>query len=568
MSSGGLLLLLGLLSLWAELTPVSSQDRPRVPKAINIPNIPNTLNVRNVLARMTGHVLGGRSVAVMDSWLSARIPPRGSLVGPARCHFTIGRMLQTHPIPAAAGHCVEEDGPPTSLVRKPEGPRQGGLLAGGEERTEPLAHFGPAHPLDRPVLVLAQSEQPGGGAENFIMSSGGLLLLLGLLSLWAELTPVSSQDRPHATFLVSTTTRLQTDVENLFTVDAKAMPTILRPGMNVATPVLRNLSALGSSILQKNVGGVPKAINIPNILNILNVRNVLARMTGHVLGGRSVSTSSWYMQISVGSFSLLHLQALLSSIKVGAESEQPGGGAENFIMSSGGLLLLLGLLSLWAELTPVSSQDRPHATFLVSTTTRLQTDVENLFTVDAKAMPTILRPGMNVATPVLRNLSALGSSILQKNVGGVPKAINIPNILNILNVRNVLARMTGHVLGGRSVSTSSWYMQISVGSFSLLHLQALLSSIKVGAEVSTIGRMLQTHPIPAAAGHCVEEDGPPTSLVRKPEGPRQGGLLAGGEERTEPLAHFGPAHPLDRPVLVLAQVTGSIPNEETPLNWV
>ncbi|XP_039198304.1 kunitz/BPTI-like toxin [Crotalus tigris] len=28
------------------------------------------------------------------------------------------------------------------------------------------------------------------------MSSGSLLLLLGLLSLWAELTPVSSQDRP------------------------------------------------------------------------------------------------------------------------------------------------------------------------------------------------------------------------------------------------------------------------------------------------------------------------------------------------------------------------------------
>ncbi|XP_026579467.1 kunitz/BPTI-like toxin [Pseudonaja textilis] len=28
------------------------------------------------------------------------------------------------------------------------------------------------------------------------MSSGGLLLLLGLLALWAELTPVSGQDRP------------------------------------------------------------------------------------------------------------------------------------------------------------------------------------------------------------------------------------------------------------------------------------------------------------------------------------------------------------------------------------
>nr|UMW88282.1 Kunitz-type peptide [Vipera transcaucasiana] len=28
------------------------------------------------------------------------------------------------------------------------------------------------------------------------MSSGGLLLLLGLLTLWAELTPVSSRDRP------------------------------------------------------------------------------------------------------------------------------------------------------------------------------------------------------------------------------------------------------------------------------------------------------------------------------------------------------------------------------------
>ncbi|KAG8131485.1 putative serine protease inhibitor 473 protein [Naja naja] len=28
------------------------------------------------------------------------------------------------------------------------------------------------------------------------MSSGGLLLLLGLLTLWAELTPISGQDRP------------------------------------------------------------------------------------------------------------------------------------------------------------------------------------------------------------------------------------------------------------------------------------------------------------------------------------------------------------------------------------
>nr|H6VC06.1 RecName: Full=Kunitz-type serine protease inhibitor DrKIn-II; AltName: Full=Daboia russelii Kunitz Inhibitor-II; Flags: Precursor [Daboia russelii]AFB74192.1 protease inhibitor [Daboia russelii] len=28
------------------------------------------------------------------------------------------------------------------------------------------------------------------------MSSGGLLLLLGLLTLWAELTPISGHDRP------------------------------------------------------------------------------------------------------------------------------------------------------------------------------------------------------------------------------------------------------------------------------------------------------------------------------------------------------------------------------------
>nr|AEI52542.1 venom Kunitz trypsin inhibitor protein 2 [Vipera renardi] len=28
------------------------------------------------------------------------------------------------------------------------------------------------------------------------MSSGGLLLLLGLLTLWAELTPISGQDHP------------------------------------------------------------------------------------------------------------------------------------------------------------------------------------------------------------------------------------------------------------------------------------------------------------------------------------------------------------------------------------
>ncbi|XP_060548702.1 kunitz/BPTI-like toxin [Pantherophis guttatus] len=33
------------------------------------------------------------------------------------------------------------------------------------------------------------------------MSSGGLLLLLGLLSLWAELTPVSGQDRPKFCYL-------------------------------------------------------------------------------------------------------------------------------------------------------------------------------------------------------------------------------------------------------------------------------------------------------------------------------------------------------------------------------
>uniref|UniRef100_A0A182C5W8 Ku-wap-fusin n=1 Tax=Phalotris mertensi TaxID=1260334 RepID=A0A182C5W8_9SAUR len=33
------------------------------------------------------------------------------------------------------------------------------------------------------------------------MSSGGLLLLLGLLTLWAELTPVSSQGRPKLCYL-------------------------------------------------------------------------------------------------------------------------------------------------------------------------------------------------------------------------------------------------------------------------------------------------------------------------------------------------------------------------------
>uniref|UniRef100_A0A098LWU7 Kunitz n=1 Tax=Opheodrys aestivus TaxID=186591 RepID=A0A098LWU7_9SAUR len=33
------------------------------------------------------------------------------------------------------------------------------------------------------------------------MSSGSLLLLLGLLSLWAELTPVSGQDRPRFCYL-------------------------------------------------------------------------------------------------------------------------------------------------------------------------------------------------------------------------------------------------------------------------------------------------------------------------------------------------------------------------------
>nr|Q2ES49.1 RecName: Full=Kunitz-type serine protease inhibitor 2; AltName: Full=Kunitz protease inhibitor 2; AltName: Full=Kunitz protease inhibitor II; Flags: Precursor [Daboia russelii]ABD24041.1 Kunitz protease inhibitor-II [Daboia russelii russelii] len=33
------------------------------------------------------------------------------------------------------------------------------------------------------------------------MSSGGLLLLLGLLTLWAEPTPISGQDRPKFCFL-------------------------------------------------------------------------------------------------------------------------------------------------------------------------------------------------------------------------------------------------------------------------------------------------------------------------------------------------------------------------------
>nr|A8Y7N7.1 RecName: Full=Kunitz-type serine protease inhibitor C4; AltName: Full=BPTI-4; AltName: Full=Trypsin inhibitor 4; AltName: Full=Trypsin inhibitor C4; Flags: Precursor [Daboia siamensis]CAL69605.1 trypsin inhibitor-4 precursor [Daboia siamensis] len=33
------------------------------------------------------------------------------------------------------------------------------------------------------------------------MSSGGLLLLLGLLTLWAELTPISGHDRPKFCYL-------------------------------------------------------------------------------------------------------------------------------------------------------------------------------------------------------------------------------------------------------------------------------------------------------------------------------------------------------------------------------
>ncbi|XP_026580626.1 kunitz/BPTI-like toxin [Pseudonaja textilis] len=37
------------------------------------------------------------------------------------------------------------------------------------------------------------------------MSSGGLLLLLGLLTLWAELTPVSGQDRPSFCYLPADT---------------------------------------------------------------------------------------------------------------------------------------------------------------------------------------------------------------------------------------------------------------------------------------------------------------------------------------------------------------------------
>ncbi|KAM3839416.1 kunitz/BPTI-like toxin isoform 1-T5 [Vipera latastei] len=37
------------------------------------------------------------------------------------------------------------------------------------------------------------------------MSSGGLLLLVGLLTLWAELTPVSGQDRPKFCYLPSET---------------------------------------------------------------------------------------------------------------------------------------------------------------------------------------------------------------------------------------------------------------------------------------------------------------------------------------------------------------------------
>ncbi|KAK9405050.1 hypothetical protein NXF25_009877 [Crotalus adamanteus] len=42
---------------------------------------------------------------------------------------------------------------------------------------------------------ISRASSPGVG-QTAIMSSGGLLLLLRLLTLWAELTPVSGQDRP------------------------------------------------------------------------------------------------------------------------------------------------------------------------------------------------------------------------------------------------------------------------------------------------------------------------------------------------------------------------------------
>ncbi|KAK9405052.1 hypothetical protein NXF25_009879 [Crotalus adamanteus] len=125
----------------------------------------------------------------------------------------MSKNSDTPPIQLLLGSCAEEDGPSASLVRKPEDPRQGGL-PGGEVGTEPFAHFGPAHLLGRPELVHAdvtgRGEIPSGenkyskqsrcGADGFIMSSGGLLLLLGLLTLWTELTPVSGQDRPSETF--------------------------------------------------------------------------------------------------------------------------------------------------------------------------------------------------------------------------------------------------------------------------------------------------------------------------------------------------------------------------------
>ncbi|KAG8131484.1 putative Kunitz-BPTI-like toxin protein, partial [Naja naja] len=86
MSSGGLLLLLGLLTLWAELTPISGQDRPEF---CYLPADPGPCRAKKTRfyynsdskqcekftydVKVTGNVLGSRSAAVTHAWLTAWI---------------------------------------------------------------------------------------------------------------------------------------------------------------------------------------------------------------------------------------------------------------------------------------------------------------------------------------------------------------------------------------------------------------------------------------------------------------------------------------------------------------
>ncbi|XP_032074536.1 LOW QUALITY PROTEIN: fused toxin protein-like [Thamnophis elegans] len=175
------------------------------------------------------------------------------------------------------------------------------------------------------------------------MSSGGLLLLLGLLTLWAELTPISSQGRLELCYLPadsgpclaymphfyynSTFNDCQEFIyggcrgnANRFrTRDQCRYACVEKPGM---CPPGRPKRPCHEKC--RNDWGCPGAQKCCRYGCATECKDVLY---------------------------VTHVQK--------AQSQQPECEAEGFSMSSGGLLLLLGLLTLWAELTPVSSQKRP-----------------------------------------------------------------------------------------------------------------------------------------------------------------------------------------------------------------